>query len=121
MKNPFIKYVAKERKEDIFHSSEYGKAQSAGVIGTASTESFNERMKVEKNRQIVRGYNDSRVVTGAYTNGPRAKKYTPPEKKDGVLDKNPVNRDGGAPSVAKPASPPAKRAFTSPIKPNFGK
>ncbi|MBR0467841.1 hypothetical protein IJJ53_02970 [Candidatus Saccharibacteria bacterium] len=121
MKNPFIKYVAKEKKEDIFHSSEYGKAQSAGVVGTASTESFNERMKVEKNRQIVRGYNDSRVVTGAYTNGPRAKKYTPPEKKDGVLDKNPVNRSSGAPSAAKPAAPPVKRAFTPPIKPNFGK
>lgn len=120
MKNPFMKYVMKEKKENIFHSSEYGKAQSADKIGAASSETFSERMKTEKNRQIVRGYNDSRVVTGAYANGPRAKKYTPPEKKDGVLDKKPINRDSGSAAV-KPTAPPVKKVFIPPIRPNFGK
>ena len=120
MNNPFIKYIVKDKKEDIFHSSEYGRAQSAEVIGTTSTESFDERMKIEKNRHIVRGYNDSRVATGAYINGPRAKKYTPPEKKDGVLDKKQVNKSDG-PSAGKPVTPPVKRAFAPPVKPNFGK
>ena len=120
MKNSFIKYVRKERKEDIFHSSEYGKAQSAEVIGTASSETFSDRMRMERNRQIVRGYNDSRVATGAYANGPRAKKYIPPEKKDGVLNKKLSNRDSGS-TAAKPVVPPAKKVFTPSIKPNFGK
>lgn len=120
MDNPFIKYVMKEKKEDIFHSSEYGKAQSAETIGTTSSETFSERMKTEKNRQIVRGYNDSRVATSMYANGPRAKKYTPPEKKDGVLDKKPINRDSGS-AMVKPAAPPVKKVFTPPIRPNFGK
>ena len=81
MNNPFIKYVMKERKEDIFHSSAYGKAQNGEAIGAASTEGFNDRMKIDRNRQIVKGYNDSRVVNGAYANGPKAKKYVPPEEK----------------------------------------
>lgn len=63
MKNPFLKYIMKEKKEDIFHSSAYGKVQSADAMGTASVETFDERMKVERNRQIVRGYNDSRIAS----------------------------------------------------------
>ena len=58
MKNPFLKYVMKEKKENIFHSSAYGKAQNAGAIGAASVEGFEARMRIEKNRQIVHGYND---------------------------------------------------------------
>lgn len=133
MKNPFLKYVMKEKKENIFHSSAYGKAQNAEAIGAASVESFEERMKVDKNRQIVKGYNDSRIVNGMYANGPRAKQYVPPEKKDMSADRNMApdrrnaSRDGVAASSAKPAvpstkpaAPPAKRVF-APIKPNFGK
>lgn len=120
MKNPFIKYLMKEKKEDIFHSSGYGKAQSAEVIGTASTQSFADRMKIDKNRQIVRGYNDSRIANGMYANGPRAKQYVPPEKKEQLSDM------GAAKTVAMksaPKSTPAeapKRNFAPPVRPKFG-
>ena len=82
MKNPFLKYVVKEEKDNIFHSSAYGKAQNEGAIGTASTESFEDRLKVEHNRKVVRGYNDSQIVNAAYANGPKAKQYTPSDKCD---------------------------------------
>ena len=129
MKNPFMKYIAREKKENIFHSSAYGKAQSAGALGTTSTESFEERMKVEKNRQIIQGYNDSRIVNGAYSNGPRAKKYIPPEKLGDNM------RAGGAKAAMAPGSGSSvnsaavvnsttaaiKKSFVPPIKPDFGK
>lgn len=125
MKNPFLKYVMKEKKEDVFHSSEYGKAQSAEAMGAASTESFGERMKMEQNRRIVQGYNDSRIVNGAYANGPRAKKYVPPEKKDVVgVDKAGKLAGGGVATSATPAVSPTmtavKKSFVPPIKPKFG-
>lgn len=124
MKNPFLKYVMKEKKEDIFHSSAYGKAQNGGTMGAASVESFEERMKVDKNRQIVRGYNDSRVANGMYANGPRAKQYVPPEKKDGIPGGVGVGGKGAStpiPAPGKPAMQPAHNNFAPTIKPNFGK
>lgn len=118
MKNPFIKYVMKEKKENIFHSSEYGKAQSASNMGVTSAESFEKRMKVEQDRKIVRGYNDSRVMSGAYMNGPRAKKYVPEKKKEQM--KGGSGTKAVMPESA-PASRPMKRSFMPLIKPKFGK
>lgn len=120
MKNPFIKYLMKEQKGDIFHSSAYGKAQNAKAIGVASAESFKERMKVEKNRKIVQGYNDSRIVNGAYASGPKAKKYVPEEKKEGVPKKTVVEKSQGTPAVNTTTSA-VKKTFAPNIKPNFGK
>ena len=118
MNNPFIKYVMKEKKEDIFHSSAYGKAQNGEAIGAASVEGFNERLKIDRNRQIVKGYNDSRVVNGAYANGPKAKKYVPPEEKGKILSKI---KNGDTQVVTSGAMNAVKKTFTPPIKPNFGK
>ena len=117
MKNPFIKYIMKEKKENIFHSSEYGKAQNAENMGVASTESFEERMKIEKNRQIVRGYNDSRVANGVYMNGPRAKQYVAPEKKE-QIGKSSETRMAAQKTTSAPE--PAKRQFAPPVRPKFG-
>ena len=111
----------KEKKEDIFHSSEYGKAQSAEAMGAASTESFGERMKMEQNRRIVQGYNDSRVVNGAYANGPKVKKYVPPEEK-GKKEVGGAAKMASTKSAPKPmTTAPVRRLFVPPIKPNFGK
>lgn len=150
MKNPFLKYMMKEKKENIFHSSAYGKAQNAEAIGTTSVESFEARMRMEKNRQIVHGYNDSRIANSMYSNGPRAKKYVPVEKKDGMLDKSSISDKSTAGrfetaattksvtttestttaksanmarpvATAKPVASPVKRVFAPVIKPNFGK
>ena len=78
-KNPFLKYVMKDKKEDVFHSSAYAKAQSGEGIGVASTQGYQARVNLDRNRTTVRGYDESEIMTGAKANGPRAKKYTPPE------------------------------------------
>lgn len=123
MKNPFLKYIMKEKKEDIFHSSAYGKVQSADAMGTASVETFDERMKVERNRQIVRGYNDSRIASRSFAEGPRAKKYVPSEKKQSGMKRGDNLGDGVRGGTNKaPAQAPSqvKRSFMPPIKPKFG-
>lgn len=103
----------KEKKEDIFHSSAYGKAQNAGAMGSASTESFENRMKMEKNRQVVKGYGDSQIMNGAYKNGVRAEEYVPPEKRE-------QTKNVGAAKPTMPGGTPAQKTFAPPIKPNFG-
>lgn len=78
-KNPLAKRLIHEERKNVFHSSAYAKAQSGEVIGAASIESFDERQKIEQNRKIIRGYNDSRVATQRYAGAPRAKQYTQTE------------------------------------------
>lgn len=90
MKNPFLKYIMKDEKEDIFHSSAYGKAQNGGSMGVASSTSFNERMNINRDRQVVRGYGDSKLANQNIGNGPRAKQYTPPEKSGSIGGPRPV-------------------------------
>lgn len=82
--NPILKRVMKPVKEDIFHSSAYGAAQSGAGMGSASTESFSRRRKIEENRRLVKGYNHSSIASAATSNGPRAKVFTPPPKNPGV-------------------------------------
>lgn len=77
-KNPFLKYLIKDEKQDVFHSSGYAKVQSGNTIGAASTESYQVRVNVNQNRTRIRGYNDSRIVTGARMNAPKAKTFAPP-------------------------------------------
>lgn len=124
MKDLFLKYFAKEKKENIFHSSEYGKAQNANAMGAASVETFSERMETERNRQIVKSYGESRIANGMYGNGPRAKRYVPPEStQKNVSTGRSAEKFGANKSSAKPApaAPAPKRSFAPPIKPNFGK
>ncbi len=90
MGNPFIKYIDREKRENVFHSSAYGVTQSGGNIGVASTESFAERQKIEKNRKIIRGYNDAKIVSQARAqSGIKAEIYMPPSDEVG-------GGDGGA-------------------------
>lgn len=79
-KNPFLKYLIKDKKEDIFHTSGYAKAQNGANMGAASTESYQVRVNVNQNRKRIRSYNDSRLVAGARMNAPKAKPYEPPKK-----------------------------------------
>ena len=78
-KNPFLKYVIKDNKEDFFHSSAYGKAQSGANMGAASTESYQVRVNIDRNRQNVKGYKDSELMTDIKDNTPKAKTYNPSE------------------------------------------
>ena len=89
MNNPMLKFIMKGKKKDMMHTSVYAEAQNSGGIGAASTRSFADRMKIKGNRQRIREYNDSRVVTQAYaSSGMKAKTYEAPEKNDAFLNKN---------------------------------
>ena len=119
MKDLLPKYFMKEKKEDIFHSSEYGKAQSGEAMGVMSTKSFDERMKVEQNRQVIRSYNDSRVAEQRFGGGVRAKKYVPPEKKENSSVKKIEDRRG---SGVSPGQFKTNNEFNPPVYKNrFGK
>lgn len=79
-KNPFLKYLVKDKKEDIFHSSGYAKAQSGAAMRAASSESYKVRVNINQNRQKVRGYGDSRIMKETRNQEMRAKPYEPPKK-----------------------------------------
>ena len=62
MSNPFLNRLMKDDKADILHSSAYARAQSSGGMGADSVESFAERRKIDRNRTVIRGYNDSKIA-----------------------------------------------------------
>ncbi len=84
-KNPFLKYLIKDKKEDVFHTSGYAKAQNGDNIGAASAESYAVRVNINQNRKRIRNYSDSRLVAGARMNAPKAKVYEPPKMDTGAL------------------------------------
>lgn len=69
----------KDQKEDIFHSSAYAKVQSGDTLGAASSQSYQVRVNINKNRQNIQGYGKSDLMMGARKQGPKAKPYTPPQ------------------------------------------
>ena len=79
-KNPFLKYMIDDNRENYFHTSRHAKVQSGSAMGSTSAETFAQRRKIDQNRTRVRKYNDSRLVAQAMNNKERAKVYTPPEK-----------------------------------------
>ena len=77
-KNPFLKYLIKDKKEDIFHSSGYAKAQSGSSIGAASSESYQVRVNLSQRRRTVQGYNRSEIMAGTRNQDLKAKTYEKP-------------------------------------------
>lgn len=96
--NPFLKYVMKDDKEDIFHSSAYAKAQNGGSMGAASTQSFADRQRMEQNRTMIRGYASSGTANNMIANGPRPQAVAP-----GAGGARPM---GARPMGARPVSKP---------------
>lgn len=95
MSDLLSKYIIKKKTKDVIHSSVYAKAQNSDGIGAASTQSFSNRMSIEKNRSRIRGYNDSRVVSQARaSSGIKSKTYDTPEK-EGVVSRPPAVRNPG--------------------------
>lgn len=76
-----LKYGMRGKKEDIFHSSTFGKAQNANGMGTASSMSFSQRMKINSNRSMVRGYGDSKIINESRERGPKAGQYSASQDK----------------------------------------
>ncbi|MBP5648294.1 hypothetical protein J6X04_03365 [Candidatus Saccharibacteria bacterium] len=73
MKNPFLKRLMKETKNDVVHTSAYADAQNAGKIGVASTQGFRERRRIDQNRKIVKKYRHSGVVAETRRNAWKAR------------------------------------------------
>ena len=94
-KNPFLKYLIKDKKEDFFHTSGYAKAQSGANMGAASTESYQVRVNVNQNRRVVSGYKDSEIMKGTRNKDIKAKAYTPPAQEAG----NRMNAAGSRPPM----------------------
>lgn len=84
MGNLFSRFVIKDNKGDFLHSSGYAKAQNGSSMGAASTQSFEDRMKMEKNRRKIRGYNDSRIMTQVGNCRPRAQVFKPQTQNGGA-------------------------------------
>lgn len=51
-----------DNRKDVMHSSAYGVAQNDGAFGAASVQNFDERMKIDQNRQTIRKYSEAQVV-----------------------------------------------------------
>ena len=65
MDGALLKRIMKEKKEDVVHSSAYAEAQNQGGIGSVSTQTFNQRREIDRNRSVIRKYSDSKVATEA--------------------------------------------------------
>ena len=78
-------YVMKnDKKSEIFHSSGYAEAQNGDNIGTASTGlSMAERKALEEKRQFVSKYNQSGMLSEAFSNRKMAKRFDPNVNKTG--------------------------------------
>lgn len=54
--------LQKNQRNEMFHSSGYGVAQSGKSMGAADLASFAARQAMEAKRQFVRGYRDSKLM-----------------------------------------------------------
>lgn len=72
----FSRVRGEKRAEDVLHSSGFARVQNGDNIGTASGESFDERRAIDEHRRFVKGYQNARLVRGAYT-AERARTYVP--------------------------------------------
>ena len=59
----------------VVHSSGYGTVQNPRGIGTASAQSFKERLVVDENREFVGRYKDARVMRESRNTLPQARCY----------------------------------------------
>jgi len=79
------RFINQHDPEKPFHSSGYARTAHGDRIGSASTQSFSERARVERSRQAVRKYHDSHVARG---HGQQTYRYAPidivkPSRPDG--------------------------------------
>ena len=72
----FSRIQGEKRAEDVMHSSGFAQVQNGGNIGVSSGESFDERRAIDEHRRFVKGYENARLVRGAYT-AERARTYVP--------------------------------------------
>ena len=55
-------FVTRARIEDVAHSSGYAKAQSGKNFGAASSQTFSQRMSVDRQKARIKAYEHSKVA-----------------------------------------------------------
>lgn len=73
--DPLLKRLTNSKKRDIFHTSGYAGVQSGDKIGAASAESFQRRVEIDRARNFVGRYKDSRVMRESVNALPRPESY----------------------------------------------
>lgn len=85
--------LMRDEKKDIVHSSGFAKAQNGDSMGAASGESFKRRQNIEKSRQVIRSYGDSRIAHATQEGIVRAKQEL--AKSNNAYQDNGVNSASG--------------------------
>ena len=75
MSGLYSKFVIKEKKGDVVHSSGYGAVQNSGAMGASSGVGFTERMRINNNRSRVKRYGDSKIANQFQVSKSRATVY----------------------------------------------
>ena len=99
--------LQKNQRNQMFHSSGYGVAQSGESMGAADLASFAARQAMEAKRQYIRGYRDSKLMQNQAAIQ-RARQYRARfaeseqagEKKYGMAENETRNRYGAAQNEA---------------------
>lgn len=109
-----LKYAMKnDKKEEIFHSSGYARAQAGDNFGAAGGETFDARRDIETDRKYIQGYKNSRI-TNEYRSLQRAKSMA------GAAVSSINNSDGGR-GTANPMDTAISRAKQTSSEPRgFG-
>jgi len=69
-----IQRTAKTSTSDVTHSSGYAGVSNGGSFGASDNTTFSERMQIERNRKLIKGYNNAKVARGV-NHMPMARSY----------------------------------------------
>ena len=69
-----IQRTAKTSTSDVAHSTGYASASNGGQFGASDNTTFSERLQIERNRKLIKGYNNAKVARGV-NHMPMARSY----------------------------------------------
>jgi hypothetical protein len=55
------KHIITNDSNSLFHTSGYAQVANGNRLGAINTQTFEERQKIERNRQLIAGYNRSTI------------------------------------------------------------
>jgi len=96
------KHIVKADDNQPFHTSGYAQIATGNRIGSVSTISFEQRQKIELNRQKIAGYNRSAI--GRSCGALRAKSVTDTN----VTNRNAINQRSTTPTNQPVSTPRVK-------------
>jgi hypothetical protein len=102
-----------------FHSHGYASAANGEGIGAVSSETYSQRQQVHRNRQHVRGYNESHLANGNYREASLKANVTQSnelDQADGLINRRSFSREVRSQTSQQRSVAPAPRQprFTEP-------